>query len=103
MSEQYDDTEVEVSSLDLPAAPSTTATGDDSSQTDTASVGSLQATPQRIALVARRPQRQQALRAMGVLAILSILLSTVLLIPTGNRDAVLRLLITPASSPTAHP
>jgi hypothetical protein len=101
MSEQQDDADVEVSPLEQATLPSTAANGsdDDPSQPTIPESGSLQTT-HRLSLAARRPRRQQVLRAVAALGLLTVLLSALFLIPIGNRAAVLRLLIPPTPSPT---
>ena len=103
MSEQMDDFDVEVSAL-----ATTSATPD-------AGVGrrlrsSLLTTPQRMRLppgaslwrrAVRTPSDSSALEAL--ITLLAILVAAILLLPTGNRDAFLRLVTPPTPLPTATP
>jgi hypothetical protein len=104
MSEGMDDFDLEVSSL-APSPAATDAGDEDATSTpETARVPtiSLQAT-RHVSLTARRTQTWQFIRAGGVAAFLTLLISAVLLASSGNRDAVLRLLTPPTPFPTATP
>ena len=57
----------------------------------------------RISLAARRPHSQRLLRAGSAITLLAILVAAILLLPTGNRDAFLRLVTPPTPLPTATP
>jgi hypothetical protein len=57
----------------------------------------------RISLAARRPHAQRLLRAGAAITLLAVLFTTILLIPTVNRDAFLRLVTPPTPLPTATP
>jgi hypothetical protein len=91
MSEQRDDIDLEVSSLQPAAGP----TGTDAQDRNGASP------PDTRAL--RLPRQQRLLRAGSVFVLLTLLVCAVLLIPTGNRAAVLHLLTPPTLVPTATP
>jgi hypothetical protein len=103
MSEQMDDFDVEVSSL---TAPATTSVGEN--QEDDAPIAADDASPhappvRRVSLGARRPRTQRLLRAGAAITLLAALISAILLLPTGNRDAFLGLITPPTPFPTATP
>jgi hypothetical protein len=103
MSEQMDDFDVEVS----PLATTSAAPDAESQERDTlispddATAAALPA--RRIALAARRPYAQRLLRAGSALALLAVLITAILLIPTANRDTFLRLVTPPTPFPSATP
>ena len=103
MSEQMDDFDVEVSAL-----ATTSATPDAESQEKVTPISPDDATAdappaRRISLAARRPHSQRLLRAGSAITLLAILVTAILLLPTGNRDAFLRLVTPPTPLPTATP
>jgi hypothetical protein len=57
----------------------------------------------RISLAARRPHAQRLLRAAAAITLLAVLVTAILLIPTVNHDAFLRLVTPPTPLPTATP
>jgi len=106
MSEQQDDFDLEVSSLQSSAVTNgTEALDPDDSSHPRASMGADSPAPmtQRVSLTMRLPRQLRFLRAGSVVALLVLLLCAVLLLPAGNRDTVLRLLTPPTPVPTATP
>jgi hypothetical protein len=102
MSEHLDDFDVEVSAL-----ATTSATPDAEGQQHGTLIPPDDATAdappaRRISLAARRPQAQRLLRAGSAITLLAVLITAVLLLPTSNREAFLRL-VTPPPFPTATP
>jgi hypothetical protein len=106
MSEQMDDSDLELSqlastSVSPPSAPS------DSEAVVTSFRSSSAAPPpapmRHVSVVARRLPTQQLERAATVVALLTLLIATGLLIPSGNRAALTRFLTASTTSPTRAP
>ncbi|HEX3271866.1 MAG TPA: hypothetical protein VHR15_14545, partial [Ktedonobacterales bacterium] len=103
MSEHLDDFDVEVSAL-----ATTSATPDAEGQEHGTLIPPDDATAdappaRRISLAARRPQAQRLLRAGSAITLLAVLITAVLLLPTSNREAFLRLVTPPFPTATPQP
>ncbi|HEY7022517.1 MAG TPA: hypothetical protein VH349_15475 [Ktedonobacterales bacterium] len=98
-----DDFDVEVSAL-----AATSAASDAESQEEASLISADDATAdappaRRVSLAARRTRMQRLLRAAAAITLLAVLLTAILLLPTGNRDAFLGLVTPPTPFPTDTP
>jgi hypothetical protein len=106
MSEQIDDSDLEPSQLASTSVPPASAPADSE-----AAVAPSRAIPaawppspvRHISVAERRPLTQQLVRAASVVGLLTLLIAVGLLIPSGNRAALVRFLTPPTPSPTRAP
>jgi hypothetical protein len=100
MSEQRDDFDLEVSSLEPPAGQN----GDDASVSpDSHSASAASPHVRQVSVVARHTRAQRFWRTGSIVAILTAFLLAALLLPSGNREAVLSRLTPPTPTTTPIP
>jgi hypothetical protein len=100
MSEQQDDLDLEVSALESPAAQNA---GDASAPSDSSSARPSKRPARQVSLAAQRTRAQRLLRMGCIIIVLTAFILIALLLPSGNRDALVNRLIPPIPSPTALP
>lgn len=106
MSKRMDDFDLEVSALETASAQEPADPDDSdavSSADDTTATAPSTPSARRIFLAARRSRAQQLVRAGSAVTLLLLLVTAVLLVPAGNRDALLRLVTPPTPFPTSVP
>src|SRR5262245_21158543 len=102
MSAPQDDADREVSSLASPWSSPPAGRGHDGAPRLSGAAGDAELPAQgdrRVSPTARRSWRQQAVRAGSAVLLFTLLLCGILLLPSGNRAAILRALI-PLIPPT---
>jgi hypothetical protein len=104
MTEPMDDLDLEVSHLvSASTTPTPKATNSDDVTPITTSAALSEPPTRHISLAARRPRGQQLVRGGSVIVLLTLLIVAALLVPTSNRDTILRTLTPPTPSPTTVP
>jgi len=105
MSEQMDDSDLEVSPVaSVPPTPPSAPVGSETVVSFTSATQTPSPSPSRhVSVMAPRPHTQQLLRAASVAGLLTLLIAAGLLVPSANREALVRFITPPTPSPTLAP